>query len=247
MSGDALSARLQTLGAALLFSTGGAAIKATSLSGWQVASFRAGIATIALVLLLPAARRRWTARALAVGLAYGATTTLFVAANKLTTAANTIFLQSSAPLYVLLLSPWLGNVLAICSGVTWALTLLGLRWLGRDTNDGSSMTAVVSGNVMAFLFGLPLALPLGSHGAADWLAVVFLGIVQIGLAYVLLTRALGRVPALEASLLLLIEPVLNPIWTWLLHGEAPGAWAVLGGTLILGATAFRTTTAFRQA
>jgi drug/metabolite transporter (DMT)-like permease len=107
------------------------------------------------------------------------------------------------------------------------------------------MPAVISGNVMAFLFGLPLSIPVGSHTASDWLAVVFLGVVQIGLAYVLLTRALGRVPALEASLLLLIEPVLNPIWTWLLHGEAPGAWAVVGGSLILGATAVRTAAAFR--
>lgn len=283
----AVSARLAALGAALLFSTGGAAIKATALTSWQVASFRAGIAAVALVSLLPSARRAWNRRTLTVGVAYGATITLFVAANKLTTAANTIFLQSSAPLYVLLLSPWLlrepirrvdlsymatigiglamffvgarppdrlapdpllGNVLALCSGVTWALTLLGLRWLGRGGNDdGAGLAAVVSGNVMAFVLVLPLALPVGTHAATDWLAVVFLGVVQIGMAYALLTRALRGVPALEASLLLMVEPVLNPIWAWALHGEAPGAWALAGGALILGATATRTLLAFARA
>jgi drug/metabolite transporter, DME family len=281
----AVGARLEALAAALLFSTGGAVIKATTLTAWQVASLRAGIAAIALVLLLPA-RRRWTGRALAVGVAYGATTTLFVAANKLTTAANTIFLQSSAPLYVLLLSPWLlkerisrsdlvsmsliavglgmffvgmrppdrlatdpllGNVLAVCSGVTWALTLVGLRWLGKSGDSGGGLKAVVSGNVMAFLFGLALSLPYGETTATDWAAVLFLGLMQIGLAYVLLARALERVPALEASLLLLIEPVLSPVWAWLLHAEAPGVWALGGGALILGATALRTAVAFVRA
>jgi drug/metabolite transporter, DME family len=284
--GKPVGARLEALAAAVLFSTGGAVIKATTLSAWQVASLRAVIAAIALVVLLPAARRRWTGRALLVGLAYGATTTLFVAANKLTTAANTIFLQSSAPLYVLLLSPWLlkerirrsdllsmsliavglamffvgirppdrlatdpllGNVLSVCSGVTWALTLLGLRWLGRSGDTGGGLTAVVSGNVMAFVLGFALSGTFGEATSRDWIAVLFLGLMQIGLAYVLLTRALERVPALEASLLLLVEPVLSPVWAWALHGEQPGAWALGGGALILGATALRTTLAFAQA
>ncbi|MFO0567651.1 MAG: EamA/RhaT family transporter, partial [Polyangiaceae bacterium] len=94
--------RVQVVLAALCFSTGGAAIKATSLGAFQVASFRSGVAALAMLLLLPRARARWSWRALLVGLAYASTMVLFVSSNKLTTAANTIFLQSSAPLYVLL-------------------------------------------------------------------------------------------------------------------------------------------------
>ena len=89
--------RLQLLATAVLFSTGGAAIKASALSTWQVASFRSGIAALVLLVALPSARRFWTRRSLLVGLAYAATTILYVAANKLTTAANAIFLQSTAP------------------------------------------------------------------------------------------------------------------------------------------------------
>ena len=98
-------ARLQLVVAALLFSTGGAAIKASTLSGWQVASFRSGVAAVTLLLLVPATRRGWGWRPALVGVAYAATLILFVTANKLTTSANTIFLQATSPVYLLLLGP----------------------------------------------------------------------------------------------------------------------------------------------
>src|SRR6478752_6955273 len=100
-------ARWQLAAAAALFSTGGAAIKAADFTGWQIAGLRSGIAALAILLITPAARRGWTGSAVLVGFAYAACLTLFVLANRLTTAANTIFLQSTAPLYLLFLGPWL--------------------------------------------------------------------------------------------------------------------------------------------
>lgn len=272
--------RLAVVGAAVLFSTGGAAIKACHLSGWQVASFRSGIAVAAVLLMVPEARRRWTRDTWLVGLAYAGTMILYVLANKLTTAANTIFLQDTAPLYILLLSPFLlgerarsrdllfmlvmaagmafffvgapppavtaprpmtGNLLALAAGICWALTIMGLRHQGRG-NEGAGVAAaaVACGNLIAFALTLPMAVPVAHATATDWALIAFLGVVQIGLAYVLLTRGVRGVPALEASLLLLVEPVLNPIWAWLVHGENPGLWSILGGAVILGATAMRT-------
>jgi drug/metabolite transporter (DMT)-like permease len=276
-------ARLAVVAAAVLFSTGGAAIKATTLTSWQVAGFRSGIAAAAVLLLVPASRRGWSWRTPVVGIAYAATLLLFVLANKLTTSANAIFLQSTAPLYLLLLGPLLlqepirrrdlgfmlaigaglacffvgteppvrtapdpvkGNLLALASSVTWAFTLLGLRWLGRaggeDDGGSGSIAAVVAGNVIAFGVALPFALPVLQATPADWFTLAYLGVIQIGLAYVLLTRGMSRVPAFEASILLLCEPVLNPVWSWLVHGEQPGAWALLGGAAILGATLSKT-------
>src|SRR5262245_40053586 len=99
--------RARVLAAAVLFSSGGAAIKSTHLTGWQVASFRSGIAALAVFLMMPMARRAWSLRGWIVGLAYAATLILFVTATKLTTSVNTIFLQSTAPLYMILLGPWL--------------------------------------------------------------------------------------------------------------------------------------------
>jgi len=269
--------RLQLLGSAALFSTGGAAIKLCALTGWQVICFRAAIAAVTVLVLLPQARRRWTLPALVVGALYAATAFLFVISNKLTTAANTIFLQSTSPLYIALLSPWLlhervrgrdvafmaslalglglifagtespmatapdparGNVLAACAGLTCGLMLIGLRWLERAAS-GSAATAVVVGNTTAFVAALPLALPVHAR-TADVLLLAYLGVFQIGLGYLLLLWALRNVGALEATLLLFIEPVLNPVWTWLVHGERPGAWSLAGGFVILAATAVKT-------
>ncbi len=136
-------------------------------------------------------------------------------------------------------APLQGNVLAALSGFTWALTLMGLRWMGADESGGSPAGAVVLGNAFAFLATLPMALPFTGIGAGDWVAIGYLGVFQIALAYAFVTRAVGKLPALEISIILLVEPVLNPIWSWLVHGERPGPWALVGGVLIIGATALR--------
>ena len=101
-----MNARLAILGAALLFSSGGAVIKAASLQAWQVASYRSLVAAVVLLGLLPAARCGWGWRMVPVGVAYALTLVLFVLATKLTTSANAIFLQATAPLYLLLIAPW---------------------------------------------------------------------------------------------------------------------------------------------
>ncbi len=279
--------RLEVLAAAALFSTGGAAIKAAALTGWQVACFRSGIAAVALLLLLPEARRGWKPGALLVGVGYAATLVLFVQATKLTTAANAIFLQATAPIYLTLLGPLVlkepirtrdlaflgalatglalfflgaeapqetapdparGNLVALASGVCWALTVTGLRWMGREAEagrGGGALAAVGSGNVLAFLFCLPWALPVASGTATDWAVVAYLGVFQIGLAYVFMTRGLRRIPALEAGLLLCVEPVLNPFWAWLVHGERPSRGAMAGGAIIVAATVLHSLAAGR--
>ena len=84
-----------------------------------------------------------------------------------------------------------------------------------------------------------MAQPLAAGRPVDWAVVVFLGVFQLGIPYVFLTRAIPGLRALEVVLFLLIEPVLNPVWAWLVHGERPGPAALVGGVLILGATLLR--------
>jgi drug/metabolite transporter (DMT)-like permease len=143
--------------------------------------------------------------------------------------------------------PFRGNIFAALAGVSWALTLIGLRWISRPDDPGSrsAAAAVLSGNVFAFLVCLPWALPLATTRATDWLILSYMGVFQIGLGYVLFTAGVRLVPALEASLLLLLEPVLNPVWAWIIHGESPGVWAIIGGTIILLATTLKTLDDFR--
>ena len=130
-----------------------------------------------------------------------------------------------------------GNFLALLSGVTYALMLLGMRWMGKT--GGSPAAAVVYGNLFAFLIASPFMFPLGAHGATDWAIIAYLGVFQIGLAYLLLTRGIAHLPAFEVSLLLFLEPALSPLWAWLVHGEVPGPWALAGGALIMGTTGIK--------
>lgn len=271
---SAPSPRLQAIAAAVLFSTGGAAIKTVAFSGMQVSSIRAGIAAAALLLWMRG-RVAWSWPAMWIGTVYAATLTLFVSATKLTTAANAIFLQSTAPLYIVILAPLLlgerfrardatylgavgtglgmcflgraeatvtapnpaaGNVLAVLCSLTWALTLMGLRWGERHRRE-IGMSSVIAGNLIAFLVGFPFLWPLPPVSAGDWALMGYLGVFQIGVAYIFLTRAMAHLLVLEVSLLLLLEPVLNPIWTWLVHGETPSTWTLVGGALIMLATA----------
>lgn len=280
MPSNSLISRLQILTAAALFSTGGAAIKACSLSAWQIAGARSLIAALFIAVVMRRSLRRWSWRTVLVGLAYAATLVLYVQANKSTTAANAIFLQSTAPLYLLFLSPWLlrerirgrdllmmlvlalglallltgaddpqqtapdpllGNLLGAISGFTWALTVLGLRWLAATEN---ALGAVIAGNLIAGALTAPFwigsAGSLLGIGGQDLLLLLFLGVFQIGLAYVFVTRGIREVPAFEVSLLILVEPVLNPIWAWIVHGEHPSRGAMAGAALILAATLTKT-------
>ena len=272
---------MQLVLAATCFSTAGAAIKWCAFGAWQIAAIRALVAMLAILALIPEARHRWSWRVALVGAAYAAAGLLFVFANKLTTAASTVFLQATNPLFVVALAPWLlrervraadlafmgvlaaglallfvggrrhfatapdpflGNLLAAGSAVAWAFTVTGYRWLARlggDANHGPIAAAAACGNLIVFLVCLPGALPLAAGRATDWLIVIYLGVFQLGLAYVFLSRAITRVPALEASLFLLVEPVLSPVWAWLAHGETPGPLAAIGGAVILTATALK--------
>jgi drug/metabolite transporter (DMT)-like permease len=268
--------RAYAVAAAILFSTGGAGIKVDAFSGPEIVVVRSGVAAVAVLLWLRTGFRP-SRQALGLGAVYAVMIALFVNATKLTTAANAIFLQSVAPVYVLLLAPRVlgepfrrlygvsvalaacgtllclmaqptasrtapdpvaGNLLGALCGLAWAITLLGLRRVERDhPGAGIGISAVVIGNVLASLASLPAAWPFPSASWGEWTTVLYLGVFQIGLAYLCLTRAMRGLPALEASLILLLEPVLNPLWTWLLWGESPGVWVVAGGLFIVSAAA----------
>ena len=228
---------------------------------------RSLIAAVALLAFLPDARQHWSWRNGTVGFVYAVTLVLFVTANKLTTAANAIFLQATAPLYILLAAPFVlprarparrravharrglqdGGVLrgkrhaprtarrirppatssAAASGVTYAVTVMGLRGMAPHRAARHANT-VVSGNLVAAAVCLPAGWPIAGALPADWVALAWLGVFQIGLAYVCLSKGVSAVTALEASLLLLAEPVLNPVWAWLAQGERPGAVGARG-------------------
>lgn len=280
--------QLRVLMAGALFATGGALLKSCDFPSLQRAGLRSLLAAFVILVLLPEARRWPTRRMLLLAPAFFAATVLFVVANTLTTSANAIFLQSTAPLWVSLLAPWLlreraaradllvllgigfgmalvfaaptvaqatapnprlGDAIAFASGIGYALLLLGMRWLGR--NEGRDAPAAIAwgslltGPLAFALMPLVGQTPIPGSGH-DWLVIATLAVFQVGLAYALLVRAAARVPALQVSLLLMIEPALNPLLTMLVHDERPPALALAGGGLIIGAVASRCLVAARR-
>lgn len=263
------------MAAAIIWSTGGLFIKWTSLSGLELSFGRSLLAAITVAIFT---RREGFGinRVTAVAsLLYAALLLLFVLATKETTAANAIFLQYTAPLYVLILEPLFykekfrqrdlltviacvvgmslffvgklrpqdvtGNLLALASGLCFAFYFLLLRHSSsRDVNRASS---VIYGNLLVVLIAAPAgvaALPrLGLH---DGLAVLYLGVVQIGVAYTLFTLGMSRgIRSLDAGIVGYIEPVLNPIWVFLVLEERPSKWALVGGAIIISAVVAHTT------
>ena len=255
------------MAAALLWSTGGLFIKWTKLSGLELSFFRSFFAffTVALFTRREGYGINWVSAAGAV--LYAVLLILFVLATKETTAANAIFLQYTAPVYLLIFEPLFykekfrlrdlttvlvclggmalffvgqlrpqdvtGNILALASGFCFALYFLLLRHpRARDVNRASS---VIYGNLLAVLLTAPWGLAavqgINSH---DLLSVIYLGVVQIGVAYTFFTIAMARgVRSLDAGIMGYIEPVLNPVWVFLVLGERPSQWALLGGGIII--------------
>jgi len=275
-----LQSRLLLLSAAVLWSTAGAAMKLCQLSGIQIACGRSFVAGLFLLLVVPEARRRPTRAVWLTAVTYAATVGLFAVSNKLTTAANAIFLQSTAPLWVMLASArWLrerptraelasvpiyvlglslffldelspgqltGNLVAVAAGIAFALCIVGFRSIATaksagSARAGSTATALVLGNGLTALCALPLWFTGPEPRPTDLWILAYLGVFQLGLAYLCFVRGVARTRALEASLLVLLEPVLNPVWTFLLAGERPGPWALAGGAIVLVATVWRIT------
>jgi drug/metabolite transporter (DMT)-like permease len=263
--------------AALCWSLGGLLIKRADWPPLAVAGARG---VIAAAFLLAFNRRTlrftWAPAQLGAAVAYTGCTVLFVAATKLTTAANAILLQYTAPVWVALFGAWflgerttradwaaiatvflgmtlffsddlqfagvVGNTLAVLSGVAFAAMTL----LMRKQKNSSAIESIILGNGLAFAIGLPSMLTaptLPSPGG--WLALTLLGVVQLGISYQLYARAIRHVTALEAVLLPVVEPILNPLWVLLAFGERPGPRALAGGAVVLAAVTLRAAASLR--
>jgi len=135
---------------------------------------------------------------------------------------------------------WRGNGLALFSGLTFAGVILALR---RDRERGP-LDSVFWGNAANAIFVIPLA-AINNPGfwqqlssPAVWAGLLWLGVFQIGVGYILYIFALKGLLAVEVAILSLIEPVLNPTWVFLANGETPSLQAFLGGAVILAAVLF---------
>lgn len=260
---------LALLGAAGLWSIGGVLIKWIDWHPMAIVGTRSAIAAALMWAVVRRPQFNWSRAQIAGAVTYAVTVMLYVSAVKLTTAANAILLQYTAPVWVALFGAWflgeratridwlaivlslggmalffkdglasqslVGDLLAALSGITIAWMMLFMR----RQKHAAPLESVLLGNVLAALGGAPFLFAQPLPDARGWLALIVLGVLQLGLAYVLYTYAIRHVNALEAVIILTLEPILNPIWVLLLIGERPRGWALVGGLLVLGAVTLR--------
>jgi drug/metabolite transporter (DMT)-like permease len=251
-----------------LWSSSGLFIKLISWGSFAILSSRSLVAMLVLLIYLRSFPLRWGRWQIVGAGAYVAMQLFFISSTKMTTAANAIFLQFTAPLYLVIFGLWFlgerpqradwlsmplifagmllffgddlslaglwGNVFGILGGVMMALMITCLR----RQKMGNPTYTILLGNVIAGLVGLPFLLQETFTPSAVGI-IVYLGIFQLGLPLILYTIVIKYIPALEATLIVSIEPVLNPIWVFLVLGEVPGPLAFVGAVIVLGAVLTR--------
>lgn len=268
---------LQLLLAALCWSLAGVLFKFVDWPPLAAAGGRGLIAALFLAAVCGRALRfTWSPVQLGAAVAYAGCTVLFAAANKLTTAANAILLQYTAPIYVAVLGAWclherphrrdwvaltlalggmtlflfeglrLGDLPGILVAIGSGICFGAMIVLLRLQKAASPLESIVLGNVLGFLVGLPAITSAPLPSATTLGALLLLGTVQLGISYVLYARALRHVTAMETVLLPVLEPILNPLWVMLAVGERPTALALLGGGIVLGAVTWRAREALRR-
>lgn len=242
-------------------------IKWTTLAGLELSFWRSVFAAITVAVFTRHEGFGLNRLTAAAAVLYAVLVILFVLATKTTTAANAIFLQYTAPVYMLILEPVIykekfrsrdlitvvvclggmalffvgqlrpqdvtGNIFALTSGFFFALYFLLLRHpRAREVNRASS---VIYGNTLVVIMTAPWGLAvLTSFTMHDLAGVSYLGIIQLGISYMLFTYGMARgVRSLDAGIICYIEPVLNPVWVFLVLEERPSAWALLGGGIII--------------
>ncbi|MGI8813411.1 MAG: DMT family transporter [Pyrinomonadaceae bacterium] len=258
--------------AVFIWSTGGVLIKLTSLDAYQVTFFRSLLAAVTvLAITYRKSGIKIDLFGIATSIIYALLLFLFVWATKKTTAANAIFLQYTAPIYILILGPFVigeqfhfrdllavvfciggmslffvgqlqiddyqGNIAALFSGVFLGLYILFLRHPRAQRLNPA--VAVIYGNLLLAALTLPSGISaLATISLSDVFYVSFLGIIQIGIAYLLFIKGVrGGTRPLDASLIGFIEPLLNPVWVYIFYHERPSEWAILGGAVIIATVA----------
>ena len=277
---DRRRAVLLLLTTVALWSTSGLFVKILDWHPLAISGVRSAIAATVVWALARNLRWHWSPLLILGALSYVAAQSLFVVSTTLTTAANAIFLQYTAPVWVAFFGIWflreraqavdwwtmaaifvgmalffgdqltpegmLGNLLAIINGVTFAWMIL----IMRKQRDNSPETMAILGNALCALLGIPFLWQSWQGGtlpdATGWIILVYLGIFQLGIPYLLFASAIRHLRAIESVLIQTLEPILNPLWVFLLIGETPGPWSLAGGLVVLTAVTARSVLLSRQ-
>lgn len=246
----------------ILWSFSGVCTKFISWNGFAVAGIRGLIAALLLLIVNRRPRLPRSGFQVAAIFSYVGLVVLLILSTKLTTAANAILLQYTAPIYSAILGYFVleepvtrhditvivlvliglavflydgladgrmaGNLIALLSGVCYGAMNVFMRKCDKDAPADN----IFWGNLLAFVLMLPF-MGRPEITAVNIGIILFMGIFQLGLAYILYSIAIPHVPALEATIITVLEPILNPVWVMLFYGEKPGIRTIIGGAIVL--------------
>ena len=257
--------------AALLWSSGGLFIRILTLDAFQISFYRSLIAAITIIVITSTRKQKLSFQfdliSVLCSLSYSLILILFVVAAKLTTIANAIFLQFTAPIYLLFLEPvflrtkfekknlialifclagmvlfffgklelsgYLGNIIAIGSGICFALFTLFLKRKRQLHNRDETLVYILVGNFLVCLFCLPLIWNNFSFDLTQGFVLLYMGIFQIGISYIIFNEGVKYISATESMIIAMLEAILSPIWVFIGVGEAPSVYAIIGSVIIL--------------
>lgn len=268
MTAEKRRAILQIIIAAILLSTGGIILKFIDMPSMAIAGSRAIFSAAVVWLYVRKPRFTYSKAQISGAICYSSMVILFIVANKLTTAANAIILQFTAPIWVAILGVMIlkekprwydiiaiiftgagmllfflddmgggsaaGNIIAVISGVALAGVTISLRF----QKDGSPVETTLLGHLITIAIGMPFIIG-ATLNMQNIIGIFLLGTFQLGLAYIFYSLAIKHLTAMETILIMVLEPILNPIWVFLYNGERPGFMSFLGGIIVVGTIVWR--------
>jgi drug/metabolite transporter (DMT)-like permease len=258
---------------AFLWSSSGLFIKVLTIDAFQISFYRCLFAaiTVSLITLFREKKIKIERDLISIlgALSYAGILIFFVIATKMTTAANAIFLQFTAPIYLLFLEPVFlktpfrkrnlyiilicifgmllfffgrlesgnifGNLIAILSGICFALFSLFLKWKKQLHKSVNTISILIVGNFLGSIICLPIVFDSLMIGFTELVILIYMGAVQIGISYIIFNVGIKYVSATESMIIAMLEAIFNPIWVFFGVGERPSLFAVIGGVIIFSA------------
>ncbi len=262
---------------AFLWSTSGFFIKYLTINAFQISFFRSLVAalTIFLITLIRNQKLKFEFDIVSnfAAIFYAGILILFVLATKMTSAANAIFLQFTAPMYLVVLEPLLlktkfepknvitiiicifgmilfffgklelgniyGNLLAICSGICFAMFSLLLKYKKVKHKNDNTLNNIIMGNVLVGVITFFFVFPDFTLDLKQFLILLYMGAIQIGVSYIIFNEGIKYVSATESMIIATLEAIFNPIWVFIGIGEAPSVYSIFGGLIIFSAIIWR--------
>jgi drug/metabolite transporter (DMT)-like permease len=262
---------------AFLWSTSGFFIKYLSISAFHISFYRSLIAAFTVLAVVSIRKQNFRFEfdfiSILTAFFFAGILILFVIATKMTTAANAIFLQFTAPIYLVLLEPLIlktkfdskniitilicifgmilfffgklelgsiyGNLIAICSGICFAMFSLLTKYKKTLQHSANTLNSVILGNFLVAVISFLVIFPDLKLNFTEGLILFYMGAIQIGISYVIFNEGIKYVSATESMIIATLEAIFNPIWVFIGLNEVPSIYSIIGAFIILFAILWR--------